>query len=66
MEDYTYFTPRSLRNLELIDEMESLSPITDMKVADLTRELTPQIYTVRDVRMTHICLSVCMYVCGCM
>jgi len=48
MEDYTYFTPRSLRNLELIDEMESLSPITDMKVADLTRELTPQIYTVRD------------------
>lgn len=43
---FMYFQPRSLRNLELIDEMDSLSPITDMKVADLTRELTPQIYTV--------------------
>ena len=40
------FNPRALRNLLLVDELESLSPITDMLVADLAREHTPQIYTV--------------------
>jgi splicing factor 3B subunit 3 len=38
------FTPRPLKNLLLIDEMESLSPIIDCKIADVTREDTAQIY----------------------
>lgn len=42
----TYFSPRHPpQNLLLIDEMDSLCPVTDMKVADLTREGTAQIYT---------------------
>lgn len=53
-EEVIYFTPRSLTNLSLIDEMESMSPILDMKVADLVKEQTPQIYTVR----TNKCVSV--------
>jgi len=39
------FTPRYPPvNLALIDEMENLGPVIDMKVGDLTRELTPQLY----------------------
>ena len=32
-----FFEPRPLRNLVLIDEMESLSPITDLKVRQSVR-----------------------------
>lgn len=44
-EEFVYFQPRNIANLALIDEMESLGPILDMKVADLAKEHTPQIYT---------------------
>jgi len=44
-EEFIYFQPRNLTNLALIDEMESLGPILDMKVADLAKEHTPQIYS---------------------
>lgn len=44
-EEFVYFQPRNITNLALIDEMESLGPIIDMKVADLAKEHTPQIYT---------------------
>ncbi|GAB4816845.1 hypothetical protein N2152v2_003891 [Parachlorella kessleri] len=39
-----FFEPRPLANLELIDRMESLCPILDMKVANLLGEEIPQIY----------------------
>jgi splicing factor 3B subunit 3 len=38
------FQPRDLVNLAPVDEMPSLAPITNFKVADLTGEGTPQIY----------------------
>jgi splicing factor 3B subunit 3 len=43
--DIPTFRPRELTNLTLVDQMDSLAPITDMKVADLTTEETPQVYT---------------------
>jgi splicing factor 3B subunit 3 len=43
---YVYFEPRPLKNLVLIDEVNSLCPILDFKVADLTNEETPQLYTI--------------------
>lgn len=39
-----FFDPRPLKNLTPIDEMESLSPIMDMKVANVLGEEIPQIY----------------------
>lgn len=39
------FNPRKLKNIELIDEIQSLSCITDMHVEDLINEGSPQIYT---------------------
>jgi splicing factor 3B subunit 3 len=46
LDQFVYFQPRQLVNLLLVDELESLCPITDMKVAKLTaNEQTPQIYT---------------------
>lgn len=39
------FVPRALRNLVVLDELDNLSCITDMKVDDLTGEGHPQIYT---------------------
>jgi len=39
-----FFDPRPLKNLLLVDEMSSLMPITDMKVANLLNEEIPQIY----------------------
>ena len=40
-----FFAPRGgLKNLLLVDELPSLMPLTDMKVANLTGEETPQIY----------------------
>eukprot|EP01114_Cavostelium_apophysatum_P007242 TRINITY_DN1917_c0_g1_i4.p1 TRINITY_DN1917_c0_g1~~TRINITY_DN1917_c0_g1_i4.p1 ORF type:complete len:1150 (+),score=351.82 TRINITY_DN1917_c0_g1_i4:48-3497(+) len=41
---FTYFAPHALKNLLLIDDVESLGPILDFKVADIAREETPQIY----------------------
>lgn len=42
--DTFFFLPRDLKNLVLVDEMDSLSPIMCSKVADLTNEDTPQLY----------------------
>ena len=39
-----YFNPRPLRNIVLVDEMESLSPIIDANVQNLTNDETPQVY----------------------
>ncbi len=39
-----HFKPRALKNLFLVDDVESLSPILDAKVLDLAGEETPQIY----------------------
>ncbi|KAL6757658.1 CPSF A subunit region-domain-containing protein [Haematococcus lacustris] len=41
-----FFDPRPLKNLLLVDEMPSLMPITDMKVANLLNEEIPQIYAI--------------------
>ncbi|KAK9814939.1 hypothetical protein WJX73_002520 [Symbiochloris irregularis] len=41
-----YFEPRALRNLQPVDQPDSLAPITDMKVANLANEEIPQIYAV--------------------
>lgn len=40
-----YFSPRPLRNLSLVFESESLSPIIDSKIYNLTEDDTPQIYS---------------------
>ena len=40
-----FFMPRRLKNLVQIDDVESLMPIMDMKVATLFEEETPQIFT---------------------
>ncbi|XP_060519278.1 splicing factor 3B subunit 3 isoform X2 [Cylas formicarius] len=42
--DTFFFAPRPLRNLVLVDEIESLSPILSSRVADLAGEDTPQLY----------------------
>lgn len=42
--DTFFFAPRALRNLVLVDEIESLSPILSCKIADLAGEDTPQLY----------------------
>lgn len=39
------FTPRPLQNIVLVDELDSLSPITDARVLNLLGADTPQIYT---------------------
>ncbi|UZO13619.1 uncharacterized protein OCT59_005116 [Rhizophagus irregularis] len=39
-----YFTPRDLQNLERADELESLNPLIDAKVLNLTDDDTPQLY----------------------
>ncbi|KAG7422627.1 Pre-mRNA-splicing factor rse1 [Fusarium oxysporum f. sp. rapae] len=41
-----YFNPRCLKNLTLVEKVDSLSPLLDCKLADLTGEGTPQIYSV--------------------
>lgn len=40
-----FFRPRGLKNLVRIDQIESLMPIMDMRVANLFEEETPQIFT---------------------
>jgi len=42
--DTFFFAPRPLRNLVLVDELESLSPILSTHIADLANEDTPQLY----------------------
>ncbi|XP_050527513.1 splicing factor 3B subunit 3 isoform X1 [Daktulosphaira vitifoliae] len=42
--DTFFFAPRQMRNLVLVDEMDSLSPIMACQVADLAAEDTPQLY----------------------
>jgi splicing factor 3B subunit 3 len=37
---------KKIENLDLIDELESLSPITDFKAVDLLNENTPQFYCI--------------------
>ena len=39
------FEPRPLKNLLLIDEMDSLSPVCDMEISNLFEEETNQLYT---------------------
>uniref|UniRef100_A0AAV2L7N2 Splicing factor 3B subunit 3 n=1 Tax=Knipowitschia caucasica TaxID=637954 RepID=A0AAV2L7N2_KNICA len=42
--DTFFFQPRPLKNLVLVDELESLSPIMSCQIADLANEDTPQLY----------------------
>ncbi|KLU84269.1 pre-mRNA-splicing factor RSE1, variant [Magnaporthiopsis poae ATCC 64411] len=41
-----YFHPRKNENLALVESIESMNPLMDLKVANLTDEDAPQIYTV--------------------
>ncbi|KAK4461441.1 Pre-mRNA-splicing factor rse1 [Cladorrhinum samala] len=41
-----YFYPRPLENLVLVESMDSMNPLIDSKVANLTGEDAPQIYSV--------------------
>ena len=43
--DTFFFAPRPLKNLVMVDEMDSLSPIMHCQIADLANEDTPQLYT---------------------
>lgn len=43
--DTFFFAPRPLKNLVMVDEMDSLSPITNFQIADLANEDTPQLFT---------------------
>ncbi|XP_071959177.1 splicing factor 3B subunit 3-like isoform X1 [Antedon mediterranea] len=42
--DTFFFAPRPLKNLMVVDELESLSPIMACQIADLANEDTPQMY----------------------
>ncbi|KAK3295976.1 CPSF A subunit region-domain-containing protein [Chaetomium fimeti] len=41
-----YFHPRPLENLVLVESMDSMNPLIDCKIANLTGEDAPQIYSV--------------------
>ncbi|KAJ9150815.1 Pre-mRNA-splicing factor rse1 [Pleurostoma richardsiae] len=41
-----YFYPRPAENLALVESIDSMNPLTDCKVANLTEEDAPQIYSV--------------------
>lgn len=41
-----YFSPRPLENLVLVESIECLNPILDSKIANLTAEDAPQVYSV--------------------
>ena len=47
-EQYTpiYFHPRAAENINLVDSVASMNPIMDCKVANLTEEDAPQIYSI--------------------
>uniref|UniRef100_H2ZPL8 DNA damage-binding protein 1 n=1 Tax=Ciona savignyi TaxID=51511 RepID=H2ZPL8_CIOSA len=42
--DTFFYAPRALRNLVLVDELDSLSPIMACQISDLANEDTPQLY----------------------
>lgn len=44
--DPVYFHPRPNENLALVESIDSMNPLTDCKVANLTDEDAPQIYSV--------------------
>jgi splicing factor 3B subunit 3 len=48
MEPYTpvYFHPRPAENLNLVESIDSMNPLMDCKVANLTEEDAPQIYSI--------------------
>ena len=41
-----YFHPRDAENLSLVESIDSMNPLMDCKVANLTEEDAPQIYTI--------------------
>ncbi|ESO03752.1 hypothetical protein HELRODRAFT_100012 [Helobdella robusta] len=43
--DTFFFAPRPLKNLVMVDELNSLSPIMGCQITDLGNEDTPQLYT---------------------
>ncbi|XP_055331342.1 splicing factor 3B subunit 3-like [Paramacrobiotus metropolitanus] len=43
--DTFYFRPREPKNLIMVDELQSLSPILHSRILDLANEDTPQLYT---------------------
>ncbi|CAK8685237.1 splicing factor 3B subunit 3-like [Clavelina lepadiformis] len=42
--DTFFYAPRNLRNLVLVDELDSLSPVMACQISDLANEDTPQLY----------------------
>jgi splicing factor 3B subunit 3 len=44
--DPVYFYPRTAENLALVDNLPAMNPLTDCKVANVTGEDAPQIFTV--------------------
>ncbi|KAI9055492.1 hypothetical protein LZ554_000445 [Drepanopeziza brunnea f. sp. 'monogermtubi'] len=48
LEPYTpvYFHPRPAENLSLVESIDSMNPLMDCKVANLTEEDAPQIYSI--------------------
>jgi splicing factor 3B subunit 3 len=44
--DPIYFRPRTAENLNLMESLNSLNPLTDSKIANLTGDDAPQIYTI--------------------
>ena len=53
--DTFFFAPRPLKNLVLVDELDSLSPIMHCQIADLANEDTPQVRAAeRDVARRRI------------
>jgi hypothetical protein len=57
--DTFFFAPRQLRNLVLVDEMDSLSPIMACQVADLGNDLKFYTFTYNLKRVLYLmcCLS---------
>ena len=41
-----FFTPRPAENVKLVESIESMNPLMDSKVANLTEEDAPQIYSI--------------------
>jgi splicing factor 3B subunit 3 len=44
--DAIYFHPRPLENLALVESLDAMNPLVDCKIANLTGEDAPQIYSV--------------------
>lgn len=54
--DTFFFAPRQLRNLVLVDEMDSLSPVMACQVADLGNDIINMAFVLSeyDDKITHI------------